>query len=117
MEGLGVSDLSSVPCTEAGSSFMMLSASWGSDHGGSYWGPVSREYSFQASLGGGVLEDLLIFHSFVRVKFSCVAIFECCSARFFPIYWYCAFTLVLHSGECVVKDRMVLGGNMPSSGV
>ena len=28
----------------------------------------------------------------------------------FPIHYNCALTYVLHSGECVVKDHMVLGG-------
>ena len=72
-----------------------MGAAWRSDPGGRSWVPVSRESSFQVSLGRGMLEDLLICQFFSSVKFSCVVMSECSSTRFkkFPgtvpfIMWY-----------------------------
>ena len=70
MEVFAVSELVSIPCDDIGSSAIPMSAAWGSDPGGRYWGPGSGESSFQDSLGRGMLEDLLRCHYFERVKFS-----------------------------------------------
>ena len=83
MEGLGVSDLTSITCTGAGSSIMPLGAAWISDPGGRYWGPGSRESSCKSSLGRFMLEYSLLCHYFARVKFSCLANSELSSTRFF----------------------------------
>ena len=114
MEGIGLFDMASITCTDTGSSVMLLGAAWGSDPGGRCWGFVSSKSSCQASLGRGMLEGLLICHSFESEKFSCVARSECSSTGF-SISWDCALPHVFHSGECVVKYHMVLGGKIPSS--
>ena len=56
-EGLGVSELISIPCTDTGSSVMPLGEAWGPDPGGRYWGPSFSESSCQASIGMGMLEE------------------------------------------------------------
>ena len=91
--------MASIPCTDTGSSVMLLGAAWGSDPGGRCWGFVSRKSSCQASLGRGMLEGLLICHSFERDKFSCVAISECSSTRFFNF-------LGLRPSSCAPQWRM-----------
>ena len=83
VEGLGVSDMASVTCIDAGYSAMPLGAAWVSDPWGKSWGPGYRYSSFQASLGRGMLDDLLRCHYFLRVDFSCVASSDCSSTRFF----------------------------------
>ena len=56
-EGLGVSEMVSITCAEAVSSFMLLCETWGSDPEGKSWGPGSSESSCQAYLCRGMLED------------------------------------------------------------
>ena len=56
MEGLGVSDLASIPCDDVGYTVMQLYAAWGSDPGGSYWVVGSYESFCQAYIGRLVLE-------------------------------------------------------------
>ena len=83
MEGLGLSRLASIPCTDAGSSVILMGSVWVSDPGGSFGVPGSSDYYLHASLGRGIPEDSLRCHSFARVKFFCVAISKCSSTRFF----------------------------------
>ena len=52
--------MDSVPCSDVGSSIMLLGEAWVSDPGGRSWGTVSSESSFWSSLGRGMLEDSLI---------------------------------------------------------
>ena len=69
VEGLRVSDMAYVTFNDTGSSVMLLGAAWLLYPGGRYWGSDSCESSLQASLGRVMLEDLLICHYFVIVKF------------------------------------------------
>ena len=55
VEGLGVSEVASIPCTDPGSSAIPLNVTWGSDPGGRSWGPIYRKSSLHASLGRGML--------------------------------------------------------------
>ena len=57
MEGIGVSDMPSVPCADSGSFIMALGVTWGSDPVGRSLGPGSRESSCLASLGSGMFYD------------------------------------------------------------
>ena len=82
VEGLGVSDLASMPWADACSSVMPLGATSESNPGGISWEPGSSDSSFHSSIGMGMLDDLLRCHSFARVKFSYVASSECSSTRF-----------------------------------
>ena len=70
VEGLGVSDMTYINWIDTGFSVMPLGEAWGSYPGGRSWGPGSRESSCQPPLGRGMIEDLLIHHSFARVNFS-----------------------------------------------
>ena len=96
---------------------MLLGATWGSDPGGSSWVPGSSESSCQKSLGIGILEDSLRCHYFARVKFSCVASYECSSIRFFQFVVTVPLLICSTLEVFFVKDHMVLGGKMPSYGV
>ena len=93
VEGLGVSDIYSITCTDAGFSVMLTVTVWGSDPGCRYCEPGSSESSCQASLGRVIIEDLLRFHYFARVKFSCVASSECSYTRFFQFHGTVSFLM------------------------
>ena len=82
VEGLGVSDLASMPWADACSSVMPLGATWGSDPGGRFWWPGSSKSSFQASLDWVMLENLLRCHSLARLKIPCVESSEWSSTKF-----------------------------------
>ena len=86
VEGIIISDITSIHCTYIGSSFIPLGAAWVSDPVCSFWGPGLSESSCKASLGMGMLEVLLICHSFARVEFYWVASYEWSSTRFFQFY-------------------------------
>ena len=119
VEGLGVSELAYITRADTGYFVMPLGATWGSDPGGRSWVPGSSDSYCQDSLVRGMPEDSLRCHSFARVNFSYVAIYGCSSTRLFQFPGTVTFLIphVLQSGECVIKDHMVLGKNMPSSGV
>ena len=85
--------LASIHCTYAGSSVMQPCTDWGSDPEGRYWRPGSSASSCQASLGRGMLEDLLICHSFARLNFYCVASSECSSNSFLQFPWSVPFLM------------------------
>ena len=74
--------MDSIPYADAVSSVMPLGATWGSDPGGSSWVPSSSKSFCEDSLGKGILEDLLVCHSFARVKFPFVASSESSYTRF-----------------------------------
>ena len=83
VDGVWVSKLASIPCTDVGSYFMPMGALWGSDPGGRYWVPSSSESSCQSSLDRGMNNYSLLCHYFARVKFSCIASSEWSSTMFF----------------------------------
>ena len=83
MEGLVVSDMASIICTDTGCSVILMGAAWESYPVERSWRPGSRKYSLQDSLGRGIHEDSLRCHYFAKVKFSCIEISECSSTRFF----------------------------------
>ena len=85
MKGLGVYDLASITCNDAGSSVMPLGDTCGSYPVGRSWGLGSSESSFQAALNRGMPQDSLRCQSFVGVGFFCVASSECSSNRFFNL--------------------------------
>ena len=82
VEGIGISELASIPCAYSGYYVMTLGETLVSDPVGSSWVRGSSETSFRASLGRGILEDLLTCHSFSRVSFSCVASYKCSFTSF-----------------------------------
>ena len=90
VEGIVVSDLASIPCTDTGSSGIIP---WRQ-----VLGTCSSKYSCQSYLGMCMPEDSLIWHSF-------------------NFLGMCPSSCDTKWRECVVKDHMVLGRNMPSSGV
>ena len=83
VEGLGAYDMAYITWTDSGSSIMPLGEAWVSDPRGRSWRLGYSKSSWEASLGKGMLEDLLRYHSLEGVKFSCVASFNCSSTRFF----------------------------------
>ena len=62
--------MASISCTNELSSGIPLGESWVSEPGGRSYVPGSREFSFQDSLGRGMLEYLLRCHYFERVKLT-----------------------------------------------
>ena len=72
VEGIVVSEMDYIPCTDVGSSVMLLGAASASDPVGRSWGPGPNESSWQASLGRDMIEGYLRFQYFARAKFSCV---------------------------------------------
>ena len=56
MKGIVVPNLVYIPCTDAGSSVVLLSAAWESYPGDIFLGPGSRESSFQEYLARVMLE-------------------------------------------------------------
>ena len=72
MEGIIVSEMDYIPCTDVGSSVMLLGVASGSDPVGRSLGPGFNESSWQDSLGRDMIEDYLRFQYFARAKFSCV---------------------------------------------
>ena len=83
VEGLRVSELVSIICADTGSFVMAVFATWVSDSGGRSWGPGSSDFSCQASLGRGMIENCFRCHYFERVNFSCAASSERSSTRFY----------------------------------
>ena len=83
LEEIGVFEMYYIPCTDTGSSVMILGEAWWSDSGGRYWVPGYKEFSYQSSLGRGILENFLRWHYFERVKFPCLESSMCSSTRFF----------------------------------
>ena len=82
LDSIGFYELEYVPCNGAGFSIVTLGKAWGLGPGGRSWDPGSCRSSCQASLGGDMLEDSWICHSFERVKFSCVLSSEFTCIRF-----------------------------------
>ena len=116
LEGIGVYNMASVTRIDSGSSVMPMGVFWGSDPGCRSWGPGSRKYFCQSSLGMGIIEYFLRCYSFVRVDLL-LSNFWVLLYQGFPTFWDCALPHVLHSGEYLIKEHMVLGGNIPSSDV
>ena len=94
LKGLGVSDLASVPWYVSGSSVVPLGADYGEGPAIGSWWSVSRGSSCKASLGGFMIKDELICHSFVRVNFYWVESSDCSSTRssnlMVPRHYSCA---------------------------
>ena len=57
VEGIVLSDMASIPYSDAGSSIMSLVATWVSDPGGRSWEPGSSDSSCQSFLGRFMSED------------------------------------------------------------
>ena len=113
MEGLVVSDMASITCSDSVSSVMSLGETRVSDPGVRHWGPGSSESSCQASLVRGMIEGSLIFYYFAREKFSCVSNYEYSSTRFFQFTGTVTFILCSTVGNVLSKTTWYWGGTFP----
>ena len=97
VKGLRVSGQASVTCSIEGSSFVPLEVACGDSLAAGSWVSASRESSFQASLGWGMLEDSLILHYFAGVNYYWLESSKCSSTIFsqFPgnLYFLICYTV------------------------
>ena len=92
---------------------MSLGTSWAKDTGGISWLNGSRESYFQAYLGGSMIEDQLIWHSFARVKFSFIASYEFSYTSFFQVPWTVPFLMFSNVDNSSSNTIWYWGGTFP----